>query len=114
LVVFLKIDVALNTDPVLSEWESLLESGSEIEFSLYSNKTIQVDLIAQSFDKEWNSEVDYKVSGSAKDSSNRAKMPHFVFINEGVMNVDPVSDSDVGSYEIEVTIYEIDAEEFQS
>jgi len=40
LVVYLKLDVALNTAPELSEWEAILDEGSDIMFELYSNETI--------------------------------------------------------------------------
>lgn len=45
-IVYVKIDVAVNTAPELSDWESLLAEGSEISFELYSNETMQVDLEA--------------------------------------------------------------------
>lgn len=41
-------------------------------------------------------------------------MPHFVFVNDGVLNIDPVSDSDVGEFAIQVTIYEKDSPSYNS
>ena len=41
-------------------------------------------------------------------------MPHFVFISDGVLNIDPVSDSDVGEFGIQITIYELDSPAFNS